>query len=579
MWWSVQPLLVGDVLKDCHIILESLRNSAPLLFSTLPNHLASRCVARSQPRMSETECRQLWSVLGMSATMLDVVVEVDPWYDATLLHVNPLVFEDAAEDPFRKCSECVMYLLEWRRFTEARFLSMGLASSGLLTSLAVSLTAMVADALALPGVSTNLNGFSRLKEQQQVLMLILIVVHQLLNEWFALIMSDDRLLRARQDVLQTEEDELQLIRSWRPQIWSALASLIKVPYDSAVLRSQALHAVHLAAAYAHEKIFMVMEQYPWRLGLSTETDSLEELLLQSEEPLDLWRMLKAGVPPAELISVAEFLQQASWSSLAVEQAHGSSATVRRYHLQLTLDHHLNRSFLHQARLLFTPTYTQLQEEALRKKLDRLGGRRREVSARNVCFGNLVAEATRQVGGGPPTDSSSPGLAQAGGLSNVSSHYTNSCAALHQKMCMCKFDQSSVIQRLREQACASPLPGPQSLRCSALLRTWPTPVKRRRADSWAAVADSCPPFQFQVCLGEYCSRTDLPFEEDQVIFPVSNSYIQEGLDVVSFAKILSLETLLLSYEHRHRHSEHAEGYGCRPGCTPMVADVPEASCSF
>ena len=686
MPWSVQPLLVGEVLKDCHIVLESLRNSAPSLLSTLPNHLATRCVARAQPRMSETECRQLWSVLGVSASMLDLVVEVDPWYDGALLYVNPLVLEETAEDPFGKCSECVMYLLKWRTFSEARFLSMGLASAGLLTSLAVGLNAMVTDAHASPGVSTyHLNGFTRLKEQQQVLMIILTVVHQLLNEWFALVFSDDRLLRARQDMLQIEEDELQLIHSWSPQIWSALASLIRVPYDSAVLRSQALHAVHLAAGYVHEKIFKVMEQYPWRLGLSTGTGPLEELLLQPDEPVDLctkkvWSMLKAGVPPAELVSVAELLQQASWSSLAVEQAHGSSATLRRYHPQLTLDHHLSRSFLHQVRHLFTPSHTQLQEEALQKKLERLQGRHREVSARNVFFKNLVAEARRQMGGGSLNQEAlqqlmarhplyyqslnaqqrqvlqrqamqetlknridqqseiehhmanhklqlareSQWLVHTGGISNVSSHYkfqADTCAALHKDIC--EFDQRpSHVQRLRQQACTSPLP-PDSevqstfedmahhlpvkekrepplwvkLLCAhrqdfvgliigtdldegslvyrflyavqnprlivfqklQVLRPAAEQVKRRRAESWAAVADSCPPLRFQVCLGAYCSNTDLPFQEDEVILAVSNSYFTQGLEVVSFAKIISLQTMLLSYQHRHRHSEHSEGH--------------------
>ena len=403
--WSVHPLLHGEILKDCHIVLEALRNTSTTLMSCLPQHLATRCVARAAPELEEEVCRQFWSLLGVDATMLDLLVQVDPWFDGSLVRVNPGTLETGGEDPYLLCSQCALYLMRWRRFTESRFMSMGTASQGLLGSLAVGLTALVQDAQGLHGASLfHLQGFHRLDKAQKLLMVVLTVVSALTHELLTLVMLDDRLLRQAPDLVQIMEEELTLAHHWPAALWARLATLVDPALEAQQLRMKALDSLHIQAAYVNEKILRVMNTYPWKIGLDVEHDALADLLHTQEEPQDpftrkLWKLLKAGVSPQQLQDIPALLQQASWSSMAVEQAHGSSATIRRFHPELALDQHLARAYLHQCRHLFTPTEEQQAQEALEKRLCRLQSRRGSVTGRNLFFKDLVAQTRQSLGGG------------------------------------------------------------------------------------------------------------------------------------------------------------------------------------
>lgn len=64
-----------------------------------------------------------------------------------------------------------------------------------------------------------------------------------------------------------------------------------------------------------------------------------------------------------------------WSTLDVEQAHGSCAVIHKYHRLYTIAQLSQRSFLHQARHLFTVCMDDRMVERKRSALERLQRRR------------------------------------------------------------------------------------------------------------------------------------------------------------------------------------------------------------
>ena len=682
--WSVHPLLKGEILKDCHIVLEALRNSTTTLMSCLPEHLAARCTQRDVAVMDESACRQLWSLLGVDATMLDLMVRVDPWYSGNCLEVNPGSIEERGADPFSPCSQCALYLMKWRRFNEARFLSMGTAAQGLLGSLAVGLSALVEDARTLPGTSLyHLNGFNRLHREQKQLLVVLTVVSGLAHELLSLVMSDDRLLRQLPDVEQIIEEEVALAHSWPLVLWQRLASLIDPLEDGLHLRSQALDALHIQASYVHEKIIRVMKTYPWKLGLDAEEDPLLELSRLQDEPQDqftfkIWMLLRSGVSVHQLQDIPALLQQTSWSSMAVEQAHGSSATMRRFHPELTLDQHLARSFLHQCRHLFTPTAEQQSQAALEKRLLRLQNRRASVTGRNLFFKDLVAQTRQRLGGATlsrealqqlmsrhvsfytalsPEEQheyerqavAASNAKRSALLSDVEQEWANQRLQKARKLEYLKttggvsnavqfaklaeeaavrlhqvYSQQDVSQQnlraLRSGACSSPQPPPANVQShfenimdslSVKTRTDPAmwvkqicehresfigltiaasleeqstayrmcyavqnprlivfqkmhvvqvqPAGRFQFQNTplADLADTTPRHLFQIVPGQYCSSQDLPFNDEDDLVAVTDTFFNRAFEVASFALTVDLHTLLANYPHKHRHSQQSE----------------------
>ena len=137
--WCLEPHLKGDMLSDMHIILESLRSNAHKLLEGLPKHLIATSEERDAEQIAGLDARQqFWSLLGVEASMLERVANIDPWFEDGSLLVNPLDTGDS--DDLEELSAVVMYLMRWRCFTESRFLSMAEAATGFLGSMCCGLT-------------------------------------------------------------------------------------------------------------------------------------------------------------------------------------------------------------------------------------------------------------------------------------------------------------------------------------------------------------------------------------------------------------------------------------------------------
>ena len=115
MKWAISPLLKADTLHDLHIGIESCRNSFSMLHSHLFDFLQKHVTFRVHAHDVQ-EAATLWAAVGVDASMLEAVAEVNPiWTGKTLLVAAELQHQGMF---LEKVSNVLLYLWRWRRFTE-----------------------------------------------------------------------------------------------------------------------------------------------------------------------------------------------------------------------------------------------------------------------------------------------------------------------------------------------------------------------------------------------------------------------------------------------------------------------------
>ena len=134
---------MAEMLKDFHIIVESLRNSFELLHQRLFGFLLTHLVCDLEVCSLEP-VMEFWQLLGVEveANMLESVACVNPWWKDGMLHVSAALPDET--DKLEKVSGVLLYLFLWRKFTDSRFCTIGPSLRAVLASLAVGLSGLVA---------------------------------------------------------------------------------------------------------------------------------------------------------------------------------------------------------------------------------------------------------------------------------------------------------------------------------------------------------------------------------------------------------------------------------------------------
>eukprot|EP00971_Amphidinium_carterae_P273035 5419067-Amphidinium_carterae.1 len=281
---------------------------------------------------------------------------------------------------------------------------MSTSASGVLTSIAVGLDNIVDVARREGKVSGYyFNGFQRLGLEVRFFLVVAAVLGVLINELVLDIMADDRLLLHVERFRATLGQATQYIEHLPDVVWTRLAIMATGHEHFYEFRSTVLDALRVALAYIHERIGRQLDEYPLSLIHGSVQVNLKGLGEATEKPHDvfaakLWALIRIGYDTKRLAEFLTLLQNLPFSTLTVEQAHGSSAVIHRYHPSLGLDRHLQRSFLHQVRFVFLPDDTSKHENLLVSKLHKLMAKRiTGNTARTQFFKEAVQEARRKVG--------------------------------------------------------------------------------------------------------------------------------------------------------------------------------------
>lgn len=393
--WSLASLWTGQEIQDLHIVIEALRNSFELLLARLPTFLAQHLAFYPEAFEAETVAG-FWRAMGIEAHMVDRLAEVNPWWSEGFLWVNGNLAQDA--DVVEKVSFVLMYLCKWRRFCEARWVTIGPCCRPLIWCLCVGLETWVSLTRADPSATDyHLHGFARLSPRIKKCCAVAAIAANVVDAVLVEALVDDRLARRADELRRLMMEEVEWVEGIELFTWDRLASVVGPQQTGVELASAAIHASHVQVAFADQKIFRVLASYPWKLAIG-DIDANLDLLAVNAGPISdstthkIRILLAQGFNRQQLKEGVQLLQEVSWSTVAVEQAHASAACLHKFHptyegLMLS-----TRATLHQCRHLFL---TPPEAAAEAKEANRLARLRNKdpykVSGRHAFLAALMEQ--------------------------------------------------------------------------------------------------------------------------------------------------------------------------------------------
>jgi len=389
-------------LCELHIVVESLRNSLHLLLTRLPKFLIEH-LAFSEKEYDWDAVASFWRLLGAGPTMVETLADMNPWWEGGKLWVSGALQADP--DVVEKVSHALMYLIKWRKFSDSRWCTVGPCCRGLLGSLCVGLEAWVSMVRDDKNASDYyLKGASRLSLNMKHYCIFAAVVSYVPDAVLAELLVDDRLARHGARLQKLVMEEISWVGALDAFIWQRFSAVLggaALPWE---LCHSALHAGQVARAFMHERIFSAVQGYPWKLAVGNVQENFDALAASDEPHSDSCThknrlLLRAGFSRASLAEGVALLAEVPWSSVPVEQAHASAATLHRFHPGYSEEMLATRATLHQCRHLFQDP-EQAKEARAQQRLTVMQRKNpAKTSGKHAFLGHLVRSAKEQLPSG------------------------------------------------------------------------------------------------------------------------------------------------------------------------------------
>jgi hypothetical protein len=119
--------------------------------------------------------------------------------------------------------------------------------------------------------------------------------------------------------------------------WQLLVKVVVPSLSAAELRSDVIQAAEVAGAYIDRRLFSPLKRYPWCLAVGGNVEAnIYDLWDLAEPPEDdtaarIWRLGQLGVNLQMLVRAVVLMRQCRFSTITVEQLHGTMSAIHRYH--------------------------------------------------------------------------------------------------------------------------------------------------------------------------------------------------------------------------------------------------------
>ena len=285
MKWALRPHgQTADVIKDLHIVIESLRNSFMLVHSRIGAWLA-KTVSFDEREHDSDDINSFWSAVGVSGEWLEVVVDLNPWFADGRLWVAAKWNGHGKLD--ENLSRSLLYLFKFRQYTDSRWCTIGASCRVLVSCLAVGLESLIAFVRDDPGASDfYLHGFGRLTPEIKQYAVLASMVAYVPDSFLVEVMVDDRIGKRLSHLKTTMAEELSWLYSVNEFTWKRLTHLVAGDLEHTRLRSEALRSGATEYSFVTHKVLSVAEGLPWSLALGDVDLSLNELLASDVNPTD-----------------------------------------------------------------------------------------------------------------------------------------------------------------------------------------------------------------------------------------------------------------------------------------------------
>ena len=361
MTWSLSRHIEStEGLKDLFIAIASLRNAFDLLVGHLKVFLES-CLELVDEADDHDESFMYWVALGVDTCVAEQLADLSlRWHNGRLrVHVADQV--DVQASLVGRVSDLMMALFRFKKFSESRWCTVGDACRSLAAALSVGLDGLVRCVRADPKASDyHIHGFGKLVGPSRTYCVIACLACTVTDTLLLELLEDDRVGARLEELEATVAGELEWLASIKHSTWARLAALAGDGYSPRVLRSDVLESASLASSFVHRAVFKPARRCPWSLARGSISENLEVLCNQDVVPKDplaqkVQKLLRSGYNRHLIERGLRLLNEVHWSTAVVEQGHGSTAVVHRYHPMYSPERLATRAFLHMfAKLLGQP---------------------------------------------------------------------------------------------------------------------------------------------------------------------------------------------------------------------------------
>ena len=378
-WGMYEQCSDRDLLRDCYVGIESLRNSADLISSQMTLWIARRMRFRPDKGDDWKERQQaLFEALDVPFDLVDCLVyKLQLCYDDT---TGVLEIFDGAQDELDQdvVSEIAAVLTSvWRfsRFSESRWLTIGTSARTLVAAMITGLADLVAMIRKDKSLSHYyINGFGRLTKDRMGFLITAAMSSRVAEGLQSELMQDNRVAIRYGELWNTMTQELRWLINVDEHIWIKLSGLCDI--RTAMLRHECIAAAHRSYHFFYRRVLRPASMHPWSLCRGDLLQNLRELHDGPcpEEPVaqQLWELMDMQWNEEELVATLRLLGQCGWTSLVAEQQHASLAQLKKLHPGYGTDTLVSRALMLQvSRLLPSESRVQKQIKKVIRQMEKL----------------------------------------------------------------------------------------------------------------------------------------------------------------------------------------------------------------
>ena len=387
-----------ELIQKIHVAIESLRNSFDLLYTYLGgwivDHLSIVDPAQLRPA---DELRAIWTTLGVEPEVVELLsADLRMTWTGTRLLVSATSFHQGGV--VEKVSGALLSLWKFKRFTDSRWISVGISCRTLTAGLLSGLGSLVSRIRACPKASDfHIHGFERLTEEAIHFVVVASVSSYVSEGCLQELLGDSRVPMRLAFLKDCVQEEMAWLSALDGQVWTTLASVCH-SVTGEKLRSDALAAGHISIAFLTNRMFNEAAKLPWSLAVGDQDHNLEELA-QGPEPSEptaakIWKLLHIGFNRFAIKKALRLLLDCPWGTASAEQQHASATALRRHHPEYGTESLLLRSLVHTLRHIL-PGITESEQQEARhlNRLDALSRKNpQHVSGRHIYMKELSALA-------------------------------------------------------------------------------------------------------------------------------------------------------------------------------------------
>ena len=269
-------------------------------------------------------------------------------------------------------------LSAWKfvRFTDSRFLSVGVSSRTTIAALLLGVDGLVATTKEDPIAPTfYLNGFERLMAQpdRRAFVAEAAFVSRVIDGVLGELMEDARVGMRHDELWALMCEDMKWLVDVPLRTWALVSTVVGTTAE--ILRASCIAGGHATFHFFWRRVLEPAGQLPWTLVRGDVAENLEKLAREPapEEPVSrqIWQLMRQGFNRSQLVAAVKLMSGINWSTMAVEQQHGTMALLRRYHPEYSAPTLLARTFLmHVRRLLPTVSQEERQLAALHRQLQK-----------------------------------------------------------------------------------------------------------------------------------------------------------------------------------------------------------------